>query len=378
MAEVGPVHLRLFAREAAQTQIGLGFRSRPMASDDMAEVIGTAVIATLAHHRIEAAGRQRRECFQRLADEWQIGVDLRRTRWRPELGQTGLRQHAPHHAVVHVQLTGDGANRPFLSVIVAQDLDLDVRRNHHVRILSGRASASLDDGSGGAETLGGRDPGSGDRTSDNAKPLAGAPHPRKPRRSQSPASRPIEDHPTAASVNPDASLYCSAPGNDALARHGRAAHDGWSGSAVRRRPACGAALAARSRRRNKLGRDRNNCRSGFGRDNPHKEIVEPAVRHDARTRKDQVDERHDCQDNHPAYVPSTVWGTASRRNSQVGLGAVLALDNEQALIAPSTPRQPRTARADGKQSSTKSSLKPRLRQSHPSNRYSACQTTRAV
>jgi hypothetical protein len=40
--------------------------------------------------------------------------------------------------------------------------------------------------------------------------------------------------------------------------------------------------------------------------------------------------------------------------------------------------QPRTARADGKQSSTKSSLKPRLRQSHPSNRYSACQTTRAV
>lgn len=207
----------------------------------------------------------------------------------------------------------------------------------------GRASASLDDGSGGAETLGGRDPGTGDRTSDSAKPLAGAPHPRKPRRSQSPASRPIEDHPSAASVNPDASLYCSAPGNDALARHGRAAHDGWSGSAVRRRPACGAALAARSRRRNKLGRGRNSCRSRLRRDNPRKEIVEPALRHRARTRKRQVDERHDCQDNHPAYVPSTVWGTASRRNSHVGLGAVLALDNEQALIAPSTPRQPRPA-----------------------------------
>jgi hypothetical protein len=144
-------------------------------------------------------------------------------------------------------------------------------------------------------------------------------------------------------VNPDASLYCSAPGNDALARHGRAALGGWSGSAVRRHLACVAALAARSRRRSRLGRDRNSCRSQLGRDNPHKETVEPAARHGVRTRKRQVDERHDCQDNAPACVPSTVWGTASRRNSQVGLGAVLALDNEQALIPPSAPRQPKPA-----------------------------------
>jgi DDE_Tnp_1-associated len=41
---------------------------------------------------------------------------------------------------------------------------------------------------------------------------------------------------------------------------------------------------ARSRRRNKLGRGRNSCRSGFGRDNPRQEIVEPALRHHARTR----------------------------------------------------------------------------------------------
>ena len=44
----------------------------------------------------------------------------------------------------------------------------------------------------------------------------------------------------------------------------------------------------------------------------------------ARSRRHHVDERHDCQDNVPACVPSTVWGTASRRNSQVGLGAVRA------------------------------------------------------
>jgi hypothetical protein len=35
-----------------------------------------------------------------------------------------------------VQLTGDGAHRPFLGVIEAQDLCLDVRRRHHVRVPS--------------------------------------------------------------------------------------------------------------------------------------------------------------------------------------------------------------------------------------------------
>ena len=143
-----------------------------------------------------------------------------------------------------------------------------------------------------------------------------------------------------ARVNPDASLYCSAPGNDALARHGRAALGGWSGSAVRRRLACGAALAARSCRRSRLGRGRNSCRSRPGRDSPRKETVEPAARHGVRTRKRQVDERHDCQDNAPACVPSTVWGTASRRNSQVGLGAVLALNSAHAN-PPHAPRQPK-------------------------------------
>src|SRR5208283_4963669 len=141
--------------------------------------------------------------------------------------------------------------------------------------------------------------------------------------------------------NPDASLYCSAPGNDALARHARPALGGWSGSAVRPRLACGAALAARSRPRSRLGRGRNNCRSQPGRDNPRKETVEPAARHGVRTRKREVDERHDCQDNAPACVPSTVWGTASRRNSQVGLGAVLALDGAHAN-PPYAPRQPKT------------------------------------
>src|SRR5271165_3133608 len=112
---------------------------------------------------------------------------------------------------------------------------------------------------------------------------------------------------------------------------------------------------------------RNSCRSLPGRDSPRKETVEPAARHGVRTRKRQVDGRHDCQDNAPACVPSTVWGTASRRNSQVGLGAVLALETEQALsrhpprVSPSQPQRARPP-ANGTHSSTKSSRKPPLRQ----------------
>ena len=51
MAEMSPVHLRLFAGQAAQTQIGLGFRTRPMAGDQVAEMIGAAAIAALVRHR---------------------------------------------------------------------------------------------------------------------------------------------------------------------------------------------------------------------------------------------------------------------------------------------------------------------------------------
>ncbi len=140
MAEMTPVDLCLFARQRAQTQIGFGFRTRPILGDQMPEVIGTARIAAFAHHRIETAGGQRRECFQRLADERQIGVDPRGTRRSPKSRQAGLGQHAPHDAVVDVQLTGDGADRPLLGVIEAQDLGLDVRRCHHGWVPSGRVA----------------------------------------------------------------------------------------------------------------------------------------------------------------------------------------------------------------------------------------------
>ena len=110
-----------------------------------------------------------------------------------------------------MQLPGNGAYPPLLSVVVAQDLSFDIRHNHHGRVLLARDAAALGDATGDAETRDEPDPGIADRTSDSASPFAGAVHPRKPRRSPSPASPATQDHPTAVGVNPDASLYCSAP-----------------------------------------------------------------------------------------------------------------------------------------------------------------------
>ena len=143
-------------------------------------------------------------------------------------------------------------------------------------------------------------------------------------------------------MNPDASLYCDAPGSDALGRHEQAAPDGWFGNDVPHGSACVAALAERNRPRNRFGRDHSNRRSKPERGNPRKETASPTARHDVRIRYRPVDERHDCQDNVPACVPSTVWGTASRRNRQVALGAVLALKSAHAN-KPNPPRQPKPA-----------------------------------
>ena len=61
MSEVTPVDLCLFAGQRAQTQIGLGLRTRPVTGDQMAEVIGAAAIAALRAPCVQPAGGQRRE-----------------------------------------------------------------------------------------------------------------------------------------------------------------------------------------------------------------------------------------------------------------------------------------------------------------------------
>ena len=118
VSKVTPVDLCFLARQAAQSQIGLGFTARSMPRDQVAEVIRAAGVAAFTHHRINACRRQRWKALQCLLDERQIGVDLGTPRRSVGARQTGLRQHAAHHVVMDVQLSGDCAHTPFLRVVV--------------------------------------------------------------------------------------------------------------------------------------------------------------------------------------------------------------------------------------------------------------------
>jgi hypothetical protein len=116
-------------------------------------------------------------------------------------------------------------------------------------------------------------------------------------------------------VNRDASLFCRAPGSDLVARHGGVAPSDHSGSAVRHTEASSVGLAERSPRHNKFGPGRSSCRSAPASDSPRKGTAALMLpRHETPTRL--VDERHDCQDIGPAYVPGTVWGTASSQTAK--------------------------------------------------------------
>jgi hypothetical protein len=121
-----------------------------------------------------------------------------------------------------------------------------------------------------------------------------------------------------AGVNRDASLFCGVPGSGAVARHAAVVRSARFGSAVRPAAASLGAPAGRSLRRNKPGRGRNSCTPRPGCDSRRtRKIVPMQPRHGPR-RTEQVDERHVCRDIDPACVlPSTVWGTAPRRNRQV-------------------------------------------------------------
>ena len=261
MAKMAPVHLRLFAGQAAQAQIRLRRTAWAMLGDKVAEVIRTAAIAALVRHREQAAGGQGREFLQRLADQRQIGVDRRRPLCRADPGQAGLRQHAPHHAVVDMQLPGDGANRPLLGVIVAQDLRFDVRRHHHgVWAPSGHIQHGRDDAGGDARTPDAAMAGSHDHTSGSVAPAAEARR-RAERRHAWPSSRPpAADHPPAVWVNRDASLSSVATGSGPSGRRAAAGHAGSPDSADQPLAASVAGPARRSRRCSRSAPGRNSRR----------------------------------------------------------------------------------------------------------------------
>jgi len=131
VAEVRPVDLRLLARQRAQAQEGLGRRARAVAGHEVAEVVGPAGVAALAHHGVQPAGGQRGELGQCVADEGQVEVDLAGAQRGIGAHHAGLGDHALHGVAVQVQLAGDGADAPGFSLVQAQDLRAQLRGYGH-------------------------------------------------------------------------------------------------------------------------------------------------------------------------------------------------------------------------------------------------------
>jgi hypothetical protein len=121
-------------------------------------------------------------------------------------------------------------------------------------------------------------------------------------------------------VNPDASLFCRAPGSDLVERRGGVAPIDHFGSAVRHTGSRGAGPAARNLRRNRFGRGRSSRRSRPACGRPRRGTAAPTPpRHGMA--EHQVDLRHDCRDVGPACVPSTDVGHGVEPNRQVQISA---------------------------------------------------------
>jgi hypothetical protein len=147
-------------------------------------------------------------------DEWQIRIDFRGAAQHLDARQAGLGQYPGDRVTVHAQLLGDGSDPPALSMVIAQDLRLDVRGNGHGDVLFDR-STSL---GSAAESHGERAVDS-DGRSDDSTIAAGSlcpsaivpPGPL-------PDPRPT-DHPIDPARNPDASRYFCASGGGVIAPH---------------------------------------------------------------------------------------------------------------------------------------------------------------
>ncbi|CAE6873035.1 hypothetical protein R69658_08253 [Paraburkholderia aspalathi] len=75
VAKVGPVTLHLFSRQRAQTQECLGRPTRTALRNQVPEVVRRPLVAALAYHRVQAAGRQRRKRLQCLLDELKVRLN---------------------------------------------------------------------------------------------------------------------------------------------------------------------------------------------------------------------------------------------------------------------------------------------------------------
>ena len=99
--------------------------------------------------------------------------------------------------------------------------------------------------------------------------------------------------------------------------------------------------AAHNRLRSRSGHGHSSCRSALGHGIPHTRTAGLAPHRPRRIGRHRVDERHDCRDTRPAWLPGTVWGTASSIHRQVQVGAVLAPRSKQAFTRRPQRRQPK-------------------------------------
>ena len=177
-------------------------------------MIGAAAIAALAHHRDTGGWRSASGTSPAsrgsAADTASI-CDGRGA--APDPGQSGLRQHPAHHAVVDMQLAGDGADRSISRRgSSAGSAPRCQAASPWLRAPSGRVQHGRDDAGGDAGTLDGasgrqRRPHQWQCGTDGRRPVS-----RGCVVAWRSSSRPAAaEHPPAAGVNRDASLFLPRP-----------------------------------------------------------------------------------------------------------------------------------------------------------------------
>ena len=126
-------------------------------------------------------------------------------------------------------------------------------------------------------------------------------------------------------------------GGRAIARSGGpgcAAPGGSPDSAGRRHAGCTAWPVWRSRRRSRSGRGRKSCKSAPRTGTPRTKTAGRArprrLRH-LRPHRSSVDDRSDWRNTRPAFVPSTVWGTASSVTAKFRSAPCLPLNRGKLL-----------------------------------------------
>ena len=131
VAEVRPVDLRLLAGQRAQAQERFGRAARAHRGHQVAHVAGAAVVAALADHGMQPAGRQRGVLAQRLDHEGAVRIDAGRSQHALDQLKPMLGEHAAHGVAVHVQLARDGAHAPMLGDVQTRNVSGQVRGYGH-------------------------------------------------------------------------------------------------------------------------------------------------------------------------------------------------------------------------------------------------------